>query len=93
MNSKGKVVGTIAQIQDRGQNIPEARSGMKVAVSMREPIMGRHIHEGETLYVSIPENDARLLLKEYNDMLDEESRKVLEEIVKIKRAQNPLWAR
>jgi len=93
MNAKGKVVGTIAQIQDRGQSIPEARSGMKVAVSMREPIMGRHIHEGETLYVSIPENDARLLLKEYNDMLDEESRKVLEEIVKIKRAQNPLWAR
>jgi len=93
MNAKGKVVGTIAQIQDRGQSIPEATRGMKVAISMREPIVGRHIREGETLYVAIPENDARLLLREYSDMLDEDSKKALEEIVEIKRAADPLWAR
>ncbi len=93
MNQKGKVVGTIAQIQDRGQSIHEAKKGMKVAVSMREPVVGRHIREGETLYVAIPENDARLLLKEYQDMLDEDSRKTLQEIVEIRRALNPLWAR
>ncbi|RLG03607.1 MAG: translation initiation factor IF-2 [Thaumarchaeota archaeon] len=93
MNEKGKVVGTVAQIQDRGQSIPEATKGMKVAISMREPIVGRHIREGETLYVAIPESDARLLLKEYNDMLDEDSKKALEEIVGIKRAADPLWAR
>ncbi|MCD6313065.1 MAG: translation initiation factor IF-2 [Thaumarchaeota archaeon] len=93
MNAKGKVVGTIAQIQDRGQSIPEATRGMKVAISMREPIVGRHIRGGETLYVAIPENDARLLLREYSDMLDEDSKKALEEIVEIKRAADPRWAR
>jgi len=93
MNKSGKVVGTIAQIQERGQSLPEARAGMKVAISMREPVIGRHIREGETLYVALPENDARLLLKEYNEMLDEESKKALEEIVEIKRSLNPLWAR
>lgn len=93
MNVKGKVVGTIAQIQDRGQSVSEARKGMKVAISMREPVVGRHIREGETLYVAVPENDARLLLKEYSDMLDEDARKALEEIVNIRRALNPLWAR
>ena len=93
MNDKGKIVGTIAQIQDKGQSIPEARAGMKVAISMREPIVGRHIREGETLYVAIPENDARLLLREYYDMLDEDSRKALEEIVEIRRKEDPLWAR
>ncbi len=93
MNEKGKVVGTIAQIQDRGQSIPEATKGMKVAISMREPVVGRHIREGETLYVAVPENDARLLLREYNDMLEEDSRKALEEIVEIRRKLDPLWAR
>lgn len=93
MNSKGKIVGTISQIQDKGQSIPEASAGAKVAISMREPVVGRHIREGETLYVAIPEQDARLLLKEYYDMLDEGSRKALEEIVEIRRSVNPLWAR
>ena len=93
MNAKGKVVGTIAQIQDRGQSVSEAKKGMKVAISMREPIVGRHIREGETLYVAVPESDARLLMKEYSDMLDEDSRKALEEMVEIRRAVNPLWAR
>ncbi|MEM1677021.1 MAG: translation initiation factor IF-2 [Nitrososphaerota archaeon] len=93
MNVKGKIVGTISQIQDRGQSIPEAKAGLKVAISMKEPVIGRHVREGEILYTAIPEQDARLLLKEYNDMLDENSRKTLNEIVEIKRSQNPLWAR
>ena len=93
MNSKGKVVGTISQIQDRGQSIHEATTGARVAISMREPIIGRHIKEGEILYTALPEQDARLLQKEYYDMLDEESRKALQEIIEIKRSINPLWAR
>ncbi|MCD6341809.1 MAG: translation initiation factor IF-2, partial [Thaumarchaeota archaeon] len=93
MNAKGKVVGTIAQIQDKGQSISEAVKGMKVAISMREPVVGRHVREGETLYVAVPENDARLLLKEYSEMLDEDSKKALDEIVEIRRKIDPLWAR
>jgi translation initiation factor 5B len=93
MNSKGKVVGTISQIQDRGQSIQEASTGARVAISMREPIIGRHIKEGEILYTALPEQDARLLQKEYYDMLDEESRKALQEIIEIKRSINPMWAR
>ncbi len=93
MNDDGKIVGAIAQIQDKGQSIPEARAGMRVAISMREPVIGRHIREGEVLYVAVPENDARLLLKEYYDMLDEGSRKALGEAVEIRRKLDPLWAR
>lgn len=93
MNSKGKVVGTISQIQDRGQSIHEARAGSRVAISMREPVIGRHVREGEILYTALPEQDARLLQKDYYDMLDEESKKVLQEIIEIKRSVDPLWAR
>lgn len=93
MNSKGKVVGTISQIQDKGQSMHEAGAGAKVAISMREPVVGRHIREGEILYTAIPEQDARLLLKEYYEMLDESSKKALQETIEVRRATNPLWAR
>ncbi|PUA33840.1 MAG: translation initiation factor IF-2 [Candidatus Terraquivivens tikiterensis] len=93
MNAEGKSVGSISQIQDRGQSIPEATRGMSVAISMKEPIVGRHVREGEVLYTAIPENDARLLLKSFSNRLTEDERAVLEEVVQIVRKNNPLWAR
>ncbi len=93
MNSRGKIIGTISQIQDKGQSIHEAGTGAKVAISMREPTVGRHVREGEILYTALPEQDARLLQKEYYDMLDEESKKALQEILEVKRSVDPLWAR
>jgi translation initiation factor 5B len=93
MNEEGKIVGTIMQIQDMGKAIPAATAGMKVAISMKEPTIGRHIKENEVLYVAIPESDARLLSSVFINKLDEQSRKILEEILNINRRINPLWAR
>ena len=93
MNEEGKIVGTIMQIQDMGKAVPAATAGMKVAISMKEPTIGRHIKENEVLYVAIPESDARLLSSVFINKLDEQSRKILEEILSINRRINPLWAR
>lgn len=93
MNQQGRIVGSLSQIQDRGKVIGAAGKGMKVAISMKEPTIGRHIHEGETLYVAVPEQHARLLSSVFRDRLDEESAKTLEEIISINRRINPLWAR
>lgn len=93
MNEEGKIVGTIMQIQDMGKAIPAATAGMKVAISMKEPTIGRHIKENEVLYVAIPESDARLLSSVFINKLDEQSRKILEEVLNINRRINPLWAR
>ncbi|MEM2909934.1 MAG: translation initiation factor IF-2 [Nitrososphaerota archaeon] len=93
MNSEGKHIGSISQIQDKGQSIPEAMVGMSVAISMREPTVGRHVREGEVLYTVIPENEARLLFKSFANRLTEDERAVLEEIAQIIRKNNPLWAR
>ncbi|MCS7135999.1 MAG: translation initiation factor IF-2 [Nitrososphaerota archaeon] len=93
MNSEGKHVGTISQIQDKGQSIPEATAGMSVAISMKEPTIGRHVKEGEILYTVIPENEARLLFKSFSNRLTDDERAVLEEIAQIVRNSNPLWAR
>jgi translation initiation factor 5B len=51
------------------------------------------VKEGEVLYVAVPERDARLLLSKFSNRLDDGSRKALEELVTLMRAQNPLWAR
>ncbi len=91
INTSGKVVGTISQIQDRGEAISEATIGMQVAVSMKEPIVGRHVREGDILYVDIPERHAKILLTEFADRLDLDELEVLKELVEIKRKQKPYW--
>ena len=53
INSEGKEVGVVKQIQDNGENIQNAPKGSEVAISMNEPVIGRTIREGEILY-SLP---------------------------------------
>src|SRR5579875_498554 len=85
MNSRGEEVGSIQQIQHEGQNITEARAGDKVAVSMKEPTVGRQVKEGEELY-TLPESvHARMLIEKYAERLSPEEKDLLKEIVSIRR--------
>ncbi|MEM3638303.1 MAG: translation initiation factor IF-2 [Conexivisphaerales archaeon] len=92
MNSSGEEVGQVQQIQSEGQEVSEAGQGLKVAISMKEPVVGRQIKEGETLY-TLPESDeARTLLQRFYDMLSEEERSVLNEIIQVRRKVQTLYA-
>ncbi|ADN51579.1 translation initiation factor IF-2 [Vulcanisaeta distributa] len=83
----GRRVGTIMQIQDKGKNIPEARKGMEVAISIEGNIMvGRQIKEGDELYVDVPEEHAITLMTQFKDQLTEDEIALLKEILKIKRS-------
>jgi translation initiation factor 5B len=93
VNSEGRVVGALSQIQDRGQPLPKAGAGDKVAVAIKDGFVGRNIHGDEVLYVGLSERDARQLSTNYASMLDEKSLKTLEEFIQIMRRKNPLWAR
>ncbi|MEM2237051.1 MAG: translation initiation factor IF-2 [Candidatus Caldarchaeum sp.] len=93
VNTNGKIVGTVSQLQDRGQPLPSAGKGAKIAISIKEGVVGRNIHGDEVLYVYVPERDARQLSANYASLLDEASLKTLEEFTEIMRRQNPLWAR
>ncbi|MCS7110352.1 MAG: translation initiation factor IF-2 [Candidatus Caldarchaeum sp.] len=93
VNSMGKAVGVLSQIQDRGQPVSNAKEGAKVAVSIKDGVVGRNIHGDEVLYVAVSERDARQLLTNYATMLDAGSFKALEELTEIMRRKNPLWAR
>lgn len=86
-----ETVGEIMQIQDRGQAIPKATTGMEVAISMREPVVGRDIREGDILFTYLPEDHARLLFTKYRSKLTPSEDETLEEIASLIRKKNPYW--
>lgn len=57
----GKEVGTIKEIQSEGQVVEKAERGQRVAVSMNEPVVGRHIFEGDELAVKVTNDDLKVL--------------------------------
>jgi translation initiation factor 5B len=80
------------QIQDKGKAIPEAKTGMQVAISMEKPIVGRHINEGDILYVKVPESHAKTLLTRFQTRLSPEELDALNEFVGVMRRKSPFWA-
>jgi translation initiation factor 5B len=88
----GRPIGEILQIQDKGKAASEANLGSEVAVSLGKAIVGRHIHEGETFYVRVPEAHAKLLLTKFSDRLTAEEIEALKEYIMIMRAESPFWA-
>lgn len=88
----GTDVGEIMQIQDRGEAISEATTGMQVAVSLDKPVVGRHIHEEDVLYVKIPEAHAKILLKKFQERLSLEELEILKSFVELMRRKSPFWA-
>jgi translation initiation factor 5B len=88
----GQDIGEIKQIQDRGQAVSAADSGMQVAVSLDKPIVGRHIHERDIFYVRVPEAHAKILLTKFQDRLSSEELEALNELVEIMRRKSPFWA-
>ncbi len=91
MNGEGKVVGTIHQIQDKGKPIDEASRGLQVAVSMMEPIVGRHIVEDEVLYSLPKEVEAKSIIEKYLDRLSPDEREVFDEVLQIRRKGVPTY--
>ena len=92
INENGKDIGEIMQIQDKGKAIPEAKEGMQVAISMDKPIVGRHINEGDIVYVKVPESHAKTLLTRFQNRLSPEELEALNELVSVMRRRFPFWA-
>ncbi|MHA1409404.1 MAG: translation initiation factor IF-2 [Candidatus Odinarchaeia archaeon] len=91
INTNGDKVGTILQIQDKGENIKKASAGQSVAVSIKGPTVGRQIKEGDTLYTDIPESHAKKLQRNLYNELTSDEKEALEEFLQIKRKENRYW--
>jgi translation initiation factor 5B len=92
VNENSGDLGEIMQIQDRGEAISEAKSGMQVAISMEKPVVGRHINEGDIIYVKVPESHAKTLLSTFQARLSSEELDALNELVNIMRRKSQFWA-
>jgi len=87
----GSDVGEILQIQDRGEAVKEAKAGMQVAISLNKPVVGRHIEEGDILYVKVPEAHVKVLMTKFKDVLSEGELEALNEYVELMRKRFPFW--
>ncbi len=93
MREDGANVGVVKGIQVHNENVGSATVGQEVAISIDGPTVGRQIHEGDILYVNIPEKHARIVEQELKPKLAEDEREVLEDFLEIKRKKDPFWGR
>ena len=78
----GKVNGTVKSIQSGGESVEKAVSGDKVALSIDDVSVGRHIHEDDIIYSFISIEDLAELKK---GELSDEDRQILREIRELKK--------
>jgi len=93
INENDVRVGTIKDIQERGEHINEIGIGKEVAVSIEGPTVGRQINEKDVLYVDIPERHSKIIEQELYDKLSADELETLAAFLNIKRKENPFWAK
>lgn len=91
--SEPERVGVLKSIQDEGEDVDEARTGERVAVSIDGPTVGRQIKEGDELWVEIPEKHAKILEQELTDELSGDEREVLSMYLERHRNRDPFWGK
>jgi translation initiation factor 5B len=90
MDSSGKQLTEVKQIQADKETLEKVEAGKQVAVSLPNITVGRQINGDDILYSSIPEEDFRKL-KDLKDHLSKEEVAVIKEIAEIKRENNVVW--
>jgi translation initiation factor 5B len=85
--------GTLKSIQDEGEDVDEARTGERVAVSIDGPTVGRQIEEGDVLWTEIPEKHAKILEQELTEDISVDEREVLSMYLEKRRNRDPFWGK
>jgi translation initiation factor 5B len=91
--SEPERVGMLKTIQDEGEDVDEARTGERVAVSIDGPTVGRQIEEGDELWVEIPEKHAKILEQELTEDISADEREVLSMYLEKHRNRDPFWGK
>jgi translation initiation factor 5B len=91
--SEPERVGMLKTIQDEGEDVDEARTGERVAVSIDGPTVGRQIKEGDELWVEIPEKHAKILEQELNEDISGDEREALSMYLDKHRNRDPFWGK
>ncbi len=84
----GTEIGVLKALQKDGSSVPSADETTELAASIDGAVVGRNVHEGDTLLVGIPESAARALRKQ---PLTPREQEILEEVAQIHRSTHPFW--
>ena len=93
INKNGEYVGVIASMEDKGETLPDIPRGQRVAMAIKDAVVGKHIDEGDELYIDVPEKHYKFIEREFKDKLTEDEFETLYEFVEIKRKQDPDWGK
>ena len=85
-------VGHIRSLRSGEQVLKEALQGDEVAIAISEATVGRQISEGDVLYIEMDER-AILKIREASVKLDPIEEDIIAEMQKIKKKDQPFWAR
>ena len=88
MRSDGKTVGRIKSIRSGDKTLREARMGDEIAIAVDDVTVGRQIDVEDVLLVDVPESHARQLMEKKLSLDEQET---LDEVMKIRRKENPFW--
>jgi translation initiation factor 5B len=88
----GRKVGNIHQLQLDKKTVSTAKTGDEVACSVQDVTIGRQIFEEEVYYTFPPSHEAKLILKKFMHKLSSEEQEVFNEIVRIQREKESVYA-
>ena len=88
MRTDGTEVGVLRGLQKDGASVASAEELSELAASIEGAVVGRNLHEGDQLLVSLPESAARALR---NQDLTPHEREILEEVARLHRPTHPFW--
>lgn len=74
-----KIIGKVKEIQKDNNHVDSADAGDKVAISMDDPVVGRHIFENDTLVSYLTPDDKNILL-EVSEKLSASEKELLKEL-------------
>lgn len=92
MNSSGRKVGSIHQLQHEKQTVNDARAGDSVACSVHGVTIGRQVIEESTYYTLPNSHEAKQILESFMHRLSSQEIAVFNEIIEIQRTRDPAYA-
>ena len=92
MNMTGRKVGNIHQLQLDKKTVTSAKAGDDVACSVQDITIGRQIFEEEVFYTFPPSHEAKQLLNKFMHKLSSEEQEILQDIIRIQREREPVYA-
>ena len=92
MNMSGRKVGYIHQLQLDKKTVPSAKMGDEVACSVKDVTIGRQIFEEDVYYTFPPSHEAKQILNRFMHKLSPQEQEVFNNIVKIQREIESVYA-